>query len=167
MSKVKTLQEINILVTEHQEAGKIVVFANGCFDLLHVGHIRYLEAARALGDFLVLGLNGDKSVRQLKGPGRPLMIQEERAEILAALECVDYLVLFDSPTAKEVLETLKPNIHAKGTDYTRESVPERDTVLSYGGSIAIVGDPKDHSTKDFLRQIAENKPSPEYKKRSK
>ncbi len=156
MNKVKALPEISTLVSEHQKTGKTVVFANGCFDLLHVGHIRYLEAARALGDILVLGLNGDKSVRQLKGPGRPLMNQEERAEILAALECVDYLVLFDEPTAKEVLETLQPNIHAKGTDYTRESVPERETVLSYGGSIAIVGDPKDHSTKDFLRQIADN-----------
>lgn len=156
MSKVKALPEISTLVSEHQKTGKTVVFANGCFDLLHVGHIRYLEAARALGDILVLGLNGDKSVRQLKGPGRPLMNQEERAEILAALECVDYLVLFDEPTAKEVLETLKPNIHAKGTDYTRESVPERETVLSYGGLIAIVGDPKDHSTKDFLKQIVDN-----------
>ncbi len=156
MSKVQTLQEISTLVSEQQAAGKTVVFANGCFDLLHVGHIRYLEAARALGDVLVLGLNGDKSVRQLKGPGRPLMNEQERAEILAALGCVDYLVIFDEPTAKKVLETLKPNIHAKGTDYTRESVPERETVLSYGGSIAIVGDPKDHSTKDFLKQIAEN-----------
>ncbi len=156
MSKVQALQEISTLVSEHQAAGKTVVFANGCFDLLHVGHIRYLEAARALGDVLVLGLNGDKSVRQLKGPGRPLMNEQERAEILAALGCVDYLVIFDEPTAKKVLETLKPNIHAKGTDYTRESVPERETVLSYGGSIAIVGDPKDHSTKDFLKQIAEN-----------
>ena len=166
-SKIKPLQEITTLVAQQQETGKTVVFANGCFDLLHVGHIRYLEAARALGDLLVLGLNGDKSVRQLKGPGRPLMNQDERAEILAALECVDYLVVFDDPTAKEILETLKPNIHAKGTDYTRESVPERDTVLSYGGSIAIVGDPKDHSTQDFLRQIAENKPSPESQNRSK
>jgi len=156
MKKVKALQEISTLVSEFKEAGKTVVFANGCFDLLHVGHIRYLEAARALGDILVLGLNGDKSVRQLKGPGRPLMNQEERAEILAALECVDYLVVFDEPTAKQVLETLRPDVHAKGTDYTRESVPERETVLSYGGSIAIVGDPKDHSTKDFLRQIADN-----------
>lgn len=156
MSKVQALQEISTLVSEHQAAGKTVVFANGCFDLLHVGHIRYLEAARALGDVLVLGLNGDKSVRQLKGPGRPLMNEQERAEILAALGCVDYLVIFDEPTAKKVLETLKPNIHAKGTDYTRESVPERETVLSYGGSIAIVGDPKDHSTKDFLRQIVDN-----------
>lgn len=161
MSKLKSLEEISALVSEHQKAGKKVVFANGCFDLLHVGHIRYLEAARALGDVLVLGLNGDTSVRQLKGPGRPLIKQEERAEILAALGCVDYLVFFNDPTAHKVLETLKPDIHAKGTDYTRESVPERETVLSYGGSIAIVGDPKDHSTKDLLRQIGENKPSPE------
>ena len=166
-SKIKALQEISTLVAQQQEDGKTVVFANGCFDLLHVGHIRYLQAARALGDLLVLGLNGDKSVRQLKGSGRPLMNQDERAEILAALECVDYLVLFDNLTAEEILERLKPDIHAKGTDYTQESVPERDTVLSYGGSIAIVGDPKDHSTKNFLRQIAESNPSPESKSRSK
>ncbi len=167
MSKVKTLPEISTLVSNLKKDGNTVVFANGCFDLLHVGHIRYLEAARALGDILVLGLNGDKSVQQLKGPGRPLMNQEERAEILAALECVDHLIIFDEPTAKKVLETLQPDIHAKGTDYTRETVPERETVLAYGGSIAIVGDPKDHSTKEFLRQIAENKPSPESTSRSK
>jgi len=156
-TKVKALQELTAIVSQQQKAGKKVVFANGCFDLLHVGHIRYLEAARALGDVLVLGLNGDESVRILKGAGRPLMKQEERAEVLSALECVDYLVLFDEVTAHEILEKLQPDIHAKGTDYTRETVPEKDTVLSYGGSIAIVGDPKDHSTQDFLRRIAQNK----------
>ena len=155
-TKVKAFQEISAIVSQHQKAGRKVVFANGCFDLLHVGHVRYLEAARALGDVLVLGLNGDKSVRLLKGPGRPLMKQEERAEVLSALECVDYLVLFDDLTAHGILEQLQPDIHAKGTDYTRETVPEKDTVLSYGGSIAIVGDPKDHSTQDFLRRIAQN-----------
>ena len=157
-TKLKALRELTAIVTHHQKDGKTVVFANGCFDLLHVGHIRYLEAARALGDVLVLGLNGDESVRLLKGPGRPLMNQEERAEILSALGCVDYLVLFDDLTAQGILEELQPDIHAKGTDYTRESVPEKDTVLSYGGSIAIVGDPKDHSTEAFLRRIAEDQP---------
>ncbi|MDA2935505.1 D-glycero-beta-D-manno-heptose 1-phosphate adenylyltransferase [Acidobacteria bacterium AH-259-D05] len=157
-SKIKTLREMGEIVSQHRKSGKTVVFANGCFDLIHVGHVRYLEAARALGDLLVLGLNKDKSVRLLKGPGRPLMNQEERAEILAAMECVDYVVLFDDPTAERILEELKPDIHAKGTDYSRETVPERETVLSYGGSVAIVGDPKDHSTKDFLRRIAQGAP---------
>ena len=160
-TKVKALEEITAIVSQHQRSGRKVVFANGCFDLLHVGHIRYLEAARALGDVLVLGLNGDESVRRLKGPGRPLMKQEERAEVLSALECVDYLVLFDDLTAHGILEKLQPDFHAKGTDYTRETVPERDTVLSYGGSIAIVGDPKDHSTQDLMRRIAQSKsPAP-------
>ncbi len=167
VTKVKALQEITAIVTKHQRAGKKVVFANGCFDLLHVGHVRYLEAARALGDVLVLGLNGDESVRILKGAGRPLMKQEERAEVLSALECVDYLVLFDEVTAHGILEKLQPDIHAKGTDYTRETVPEKDTVLSYGGSIAIVGDPKDHSTQDFLRRIAQNESPAQSKSSSK
>ena len=167
VTKVKALQEITAIVTQHQKAGRKVVFVNGCFDLLHVGHIRYLEAARALGDVLVLGLNGDESVRVLKGPGRPLMKQEERAEVLSALECVDYLVLFDEVTAHGILEKLQPDIHAKGTDYTRETVPEKDTVLSYGGSIAIVGDPKDHSTQDFLRRIAQNESPAQPKSSSK
>lgn len=155
-TKIKGLQEIRDVVAQHQKSGKTVVFANGCFDLIHVGHVRYLEAARALGDLLVLGLNGDESVGLLKGPGRPVMNQEERAEILAAMECVDYVLLFDDPTAERILEELKPDIHAKGTDYTEQTVPERDTVLSYGGSIAIVGDPKDHSTQDFLRRITQS-----------
>ncbi len=139
--------------------GKTVVFANGCFDLIHVGHIRYLEAARALGDLLVLGLNGDESVKLLKGTGRPTMNQEERAEILAAMECVDYVVLFDDPTAERLLQKLQPDIHAKGTDYTEDTVPERETVLAYGGSVKIAGDPKDHSSKDLLKQIAAGKVS--------
>lgn len=153
--KIKALPEIKDIVSRHQENGKTVIFTNGCFDFLHVGHIRYLEAARALGDILVLGLNGDKSVRAIKGPGRPLMDQQERAEIMAALECVDYIVVFDDLRADRLLAELKPDVHAKGTDYTQETVPERDTVLSYGGTIAIVGDSKDHSTRDYLRRIRE------------
>jgi rfaE bifunctional protein nucleotidyltransferase chain/domain len=134
--------------------GKKVVLANGCFDLLHVGHVRYLTAARALGDILVVAINSDASVRQLKGFCRPLMNQEERAEIIAALACVDFVVIFDELNVSEVLKTLKPAIHAKGTDYTEETVPERTIVQAYGGAVRIVGDPKDHATSDLIRQIS-------------
>ena len=134
--------------------GKKVVLANGCFDLLHVGHVRYLTAARALGDILVVAINSDGSVRQLKGEGRPLMNQEERAEIIAALACVDFVVIFNELNVSEVLKTLKPAIHAKGTDYTEETVPERTIVQAYGGAVRIVGDPKDHATSDLIRQIS-------------
>lgn len=157
LSKVKSLEELKSIITELHGAGATVVFANGCFDLLHVGHIRYLEAARALGDCLILGLNSDYSVRQLKGPDRPLMPEGERAEILSALSCVDYLLLFDDQTVDRILIDLKPDIHAKGTDYSEETVPERATVLSYGGRVAIVGDPKEHSTRDYLKRIAQQR----------
>ena len=152
-SKLKSLQELKRLIREAQSRGLLVVFTNGCFDLLHVGHIRYLQAARAFGDLLVLAINGDASVRAIKGPGRPIQCQEDRAEILASLECVDYLTIFDAPTVDELLFELKPDIQAKGTDYTLESVPERNTVLSYGGKIAIAGDAKEHSTRDLIRTI--------------
>ena len=152
-SKLKSLQELERLIREAQSRGLLVVFTNGCFDLLHVGHIRYLQAARAFGDLLVLAINGDASVRAIKGPGRPIQCQEDRAEILASLECVDYLTIFDAPTVDELLFELKPDIQAKGTDYTLESVPERNTVLSYGGRIAIAGDAKEHSTRDLIRTI--------------
>src|SRR5436309_1468752 len=152
-SKLKSLQELKRLIREAQSRGLLVVFTNGCFDLLHVGHIRYLQAARAIGDLLVLAINGDASVRAIKGPGRPIQCQEDRAEILASLECVDYLTIFDAPTVDELLFELKPDIQAKGTDYTLESVPERNTVLSYGGKIAIAGDAKEHSTRDLIRTI--------------
>ena len=152
-SKLKSLQELKRLIREAQSRGLLVVFTNGCFDLLHVGHIRYLQAARAFGDLLVLAINGDASVRAIKGPGRPIQCQEDRAEILASLECVDYLAIFDAPTVDELIFELKPDIQAKGTDYTLESVPERNTVLSYGGKIAIAGDAKEHSTRDLIRTI--------------
>jgi len=158
-SKIKALPELLKIVARYRTAGKTVVFANGCFDLIHIGHIRYLEAARALGDLLVLGLNGDESVRLLKGPGRPAMNQDERAEVLAAMECVDYVILFDDLTAERLLRELEPEIHAKGTDYSEDSVPERNIVLAYGGSVRIAGDPKDHSSRDLLKQIAECRPS--------
>ena len=152
--KIKTVEEVRTLLDGHRERGEKVVFANGCFDLLHVGHVRYLSAARALGDVLVLGLNGNRSVRQLKGTGRPVMSESDRAEVLEALECVDYLVVFDDLNVEGLLMALKPDIHAKGTDYTEDTVPEREVVLSYGGSIAITGDPKGRSSRDILKRIA-------------
>ena len=129
------------------------MLANGCFDLLHVGHVRYLHGAKALGGRLIVGMNSDASVRQLKGEGRPLMPAEERAEIIAALTDVDAVVIFDEPDVRGLIRELHPDVQAKGTDYTRETVPERDEVLAYGGRVEIVGDPKDHSTTDFLGQM--------------
>ncbi len=152
-AKIKTVDELHALVAHARAAGRRVVFGNGCFDLIHVGHIRYLQGARALGDLLVVGINSDASVRALKGNGRPLQPQDERAEIIASLECVDYLVVFDDPTVERLLLEIRPDIHAKGTDYTYDSVPERDTVLSYGGRVAIVGDPKGHSSRDLIATI--------------
>ncbi len=150
---LKSVAQLVSLVQEHRRAGKSVVLANGCFDLLHVGHIRYLEGARHEGDVLVVGINSDRAVRRLKGPGRPLTPQHERAEILSALSCVDHLVIFNDLTVDHLLLQLRPDVHAKGTDYTARTVPERETVRSTGGRIAIVGDPKDHSTRDLLRKI--------------
>ena len=152
-SKLLPLESLEPMVTALKASGKTVVFANGCFDLLHVGHIRYLQSARQLGDALVVGLNSDESVRRLKGPQRPLMPEDERAEILAALACVDYVVLFQEPTVESLLRVLKPDIQSKGTDYTEETVPEREVVRSYGGRVVIAGDPKDHSTRDLIQEI--------------
>jgi D-glycero-beta-D-manno-heptose 1-phosphate adenylyltransferase len=151
--KIKSLAELEAMVPQIRASGRKVVFANGCFDLLHVGHIRYLQNARALGDVLILGVNSDACVSKLKGKGRPLQPEVERTEILASLECVDYVLLFDAPTVDGILKALKPDIHAKGTDYTEASVPERETVLAYGGRIAIAGDPKNHSTCDLIQTI--------------
>ena len=150
MPKTRTLPELLETLKPLRRQGLKVAFANGCFDLLHVGHIRYLQAARQLAGRLVLALNSDASVRQLKGPGRPLMPQQERAEILSALSCVDDIVIFDDPTVDRLLRTIRPDFHCKGTDYSEETVPERETVLSYGGRIAIVGDPKDHSSREYI-----------------
>lgn len=152
-SKLRTLAQLGKIVRQCRKEGKRIVFANGCFDLLHVGHIRYLRGARALGDVLIVGINGDKSVRALKGQGRPLMPAPERVEILAALEDVDYLLIFDDLTVAGILQDLQPDVHAKGTDYTEETVPEREIVLAYGGRVVIVGDPKHHSTRDYLRRL--------------
>ncbi len=153
MTKVFTIETLCPVVERLRRQGKTIVFANGCFDLLHVGHIRYLEGARGLGDTLIVGLNSDDSVRQLKGHGRPLIPEEERAEILSAISFVDYIVIFHESNVKRLLLQIRPNVHCKGTDYTVDSVPEREVVLSYGGRIAIVGDPKDHSTNDLIQKI--------------
>lgn len=138
-----------------RRAGARIVLANGCFDILHVGHVRYLEGARALGDMLVVGINSDLQVRLLKGPGRPLVIERERAEIIAGLRAVDFVTIFSEPTVEALLRAIRPDIHAKGTDYTEDSVPERDVVRSYGGRVAIVGDPKDHSTSEMIAQLGQ------------
>jgi rfaE bifunctional protein nucleotidyltransferase chain/domain len=133
--------------------GLAVVLTNGCFDVLHAGHVRYLQGARALGDLLIVAVNSDHQVRKLKGEGRPLLPEAERAELIASLEAVDLVTIFDEPTVTELLLALKPAVHAKGTDYTEETVPERDVVRSYGGRVAIVGDPKDHSTSEMLSRF--------------
>jgi len=135
--------------------GKTIVLANGCFDLLHVGHVRYLAAARALGDALVVGINSDASVRRLKGAGRPLMSAAERAELLGALAAVDAVVIFEEDTVERLVGLIRPDVQAKGTDYTEATVPERAAVVAVGGRVAIAGDPKDHSTKDLIRVILE------------
>ncbi|MGB9181736.1 MAG: adenylyltransferase/cytidyltransferase family protein [Pyrinomonadaceae bacterium] len=133
--------------------GARIVFANGCFDMLHVGHIRYLEGARALGDVLVVGINADEQVRALKGDGRPLIPERERAELIASMRAVDFVTIFPEPTVEALLRAIRPDVHAKGTDYTEETVPERDVVRSYGGRVAIVGDPKDHSSTEMIRRV--------------
>ncbi len=137
--------------------GARIVFANGCFDILHVGHIRYLEGARLLGDVLVVAINADEQVRRLKGAGRPLVPERERAEIIAALRPVDFVTIFTEPNVEALLRAIRPDIHAKGTDYTEESVPERDVVRSYGGRVMIVGDPKDHSSTEMARKVMGDK----------
>jgi rfaE bifunctional protein nucleotidyltransferase chain/domain len=136
-----------------RQNGSRVVLANGCFDVLHVGHVRYLAGARELGDVLVVGVNSDEQVARLKGAGRPILPAVERAELVDALESVTYVTVFPEPTVEQLLLALKPDVHAKGTDYTEDSVPERDVVRSYGGRVAIVGDPKDHSTSGILARL--------------
>ncbi|HEX7997812.1 MAG TPA: adenylyltransferase/cytidyltransferase family protein [Pyrinomonadaceae bacterium] len=136
--------------------GARIVFANGCFDILHVGHIRYLEGARLLGDVLVVAINSDEQVRSLKGEGRPFVPERERAEIIAALRAVDYVTIFPERTVEALLRAIRPDVHAKGTDYSEETVPERDVVRSYGGRVAIVGDPKDHSSTEMVKKVMSN-----------
>lgn len=146
-------EELVARVRAERESGSRIVLANGCFDVLHVGHVRYLAGARELGDVLVVGVNSDDQVARLKGEGRPVLPEEERAELVAALESVTYVTVFNEPTVEELLLALKPDVHAKGTDYTEDSVPERNVVRSYGGRVAIVGDPKDHSTSAILARL--------------
>jgi rfaE bifunctional protein nucleotidyltransferase chain/domain len=147
--------DLKRLVQADRDAGRTIAFANGCFDLLHVGHVRYLEGAAREADRLVVAVNGDRSVAALKGPGRPILKAEDRAELVAGLRAVDYVVVFEEPDVGSLLLELKPDVHCKGTDYTVETVPERHVVRSYGGRTAIVGDPKDHSTRDLLARLKE------------
>ncbi|HEV7674851.1 MAG TPA: adenylyltransferase/cytidyltransferase family protein [Candidatus Angelobacter sp.] len=150
--KVFAAGELTAQVRQWRSAGEKIILTNGCFDLLHVGHVRYLQAAKQLGGRLIVAVNSDASTRALKGEGRPRVPGEERAEILAALSDVDAVTIFDAPDVTELIRLLRPDIHAKGTDYTAESVPERDVVIACGGRVAIVGDPKDHSTTELLRR---------------
>ena len=152
-SKILTREQLIGRVAAAKESGARVVFANGCFDVLHVGHVRYLAGAKELGDLLIVGVNSDEQVSIQKGAGRPILPATERAEIVAALESVDYVTIFEEPTVEQLLLALRPDIHAKGTDYSAETVPERAVVRSYGGQVAIVGDPKDHSTTEIIARL--------------
>ena len=155
MNKLQTLARLQDILAELRKKGRRIVLANGCFDLIHAGHIRYLKGAKEKGDILVLALNSDQSVRNLKGPGRPILSQEERAEILGSFTFVDYLVIFDEPNVEKLLEALKPDVHAKGSDYTEETVPEKETARQVGAAVAIAGGPKIRNTRDIIKSIAE------------
>jgi rfaE bifunctional protein nucleotidyltransferase chain/domain len=152
-SKILSRDELKRRVAQWRQQRYSIVMANGCFDVLHVGHVRYLRAAKALGGKLIVAVNADESVRKLKGDRRPVMPEQERAEILAALEPVDAVVVFPDVDVRALLKDIRPDVHAKGTDYTADSVPERDVVSSYGGRVEIVGDPKDHSATAIIQQI--------------
>jgi rfaE bifunctional protein nucleotidyltransferase chain/domain len=154
--KILSREHLRERVAEWRRAGERIVLANGCFDLLHVGHVRYLCGAKALGGKLVVGVNGDASVRALKGSGRPLMPATERAEILAALEPVDAVVIFAEPDVRQLIRELRPDVQAKGSDYTVDNVPEREVVAECGGRVAIVGDPKDHSATELIKKVKGN-----------
>jgi rfaE bifunctional protein nucleotidyltransferase chain/domain len=153
MGEILDRDALALRVQQDRARGLAIAFANGAFDLLHVGHIRYLDGAKREADRLVVAINSDQSVRGLKGPNRPILTEMDRAELVAALRAVDYVVIFHEPTVAPLLELLKPDVHCKGTDYTVDTVPERDTVRAYGGRIAIVGDPKDHSTSGLLSRL--------------
>lgn len=153
MRKLYSLARLTKIIQGHKKRGERIVLTNGCFDLIHVGHVRYLKEAKDKGDILIVALNSDSSVRKLKGKGRPLLNQEERAEIIASFSFVDYITLFEEPNVVKILLALEPDIHAKGSDYTKETVPEKDTVKGYGGKIAITGGPKVRSTSRLLEEI--------------
>jgi len=154
LKKLYTLSQLTRIIQEHKKRGQKVVLANGCFDLIHVGHIRYLKESKKKGDILVLALNSDSSIRKLKGKGRPILNQKERAVIASSFYFIDYITFFDEPNVEKVLLALKPEIHAKGSDYTEETVPEKETVKGYGGTIAITGGPKIKSTSQLIKEIA-------------
>jgi D-glycero-beta-D-manno-heptose 1-phosphate adenylyltransferase len=155
-SKILTRSELAPILGKHRENGRRIVLANGCFDVLHAGHVRYLQAARREGDLLVVAVNSDTSMRRLKGTGRPILTASDRAELVAALAAVDYVVVFEEPDVRSLLRDLRPDVHAKGTDYTVESVPERDEAARLGIRIAIVGDPKEHSTRGLIERIRDS-----------
>src|SRR5579859_5457870 len=152
-SKILPRADLQTLLAQHRASGKQIVLANGCFDILHAGHVRYLEGARREGDVLVVAVNSDSSVRTLKGPGRPVLPEQARAELVAALSAVDYVVIFDEPDVRSLLRDLHPDVHAKGTDYTVDTVPEREEAARLGIRVAIAGDPKQHSTRDLVSRI--------------
>ncbi len=155
--KILSRDELKRRLDAHRQKGERIVLSNGCFDILHVGHARYLSGAKAEGDILVVAVNSDSGVRQLKGAGRPVLPAQERAELVAALADVDYVLIFDEPNVEALLRALRPDVHAKGTDYTPETVPEREVANQLGVRVAIVGDPKRHSTKDLLARLASPK----------
>ena len=152
-SKILSREDLQERLAEHKRNGQRVVFANGCFDTLHVGHVRYVEGARREGDILVVAVNNDASICSLKGPGRPILPESARAQLVAGLRAVNYVILFGEPNVEALLEFLRPDVHAKGTDYSVDTVPERATAARLGIRVAIVGDRKDHSTRDFLEAV--------------
>lgn len=154
MKKLYSLSQLKKIIQEHKKRGQKVVLANGCFDLIHLGHIRYLKESKKKGDILVVALNSDSSVRVLKGKGRPILNQKERAEIISSFSFIDYITFFKENNVEKVLLALKPDIHAKGSDYSEETVPEKETVKGYGGSITITGGPKIRSTSQLIKEIA-------------
>ncbi|GAC1666489.1 MAG: D-glycero-beta-D-manno-heptose 1-phosphate adenylyltransferase [Candidatus Acidiferrum sp.] len=156
-SKIVSLENLKSLVANHQRQRQRVVLANGCFDSLHVGHIRYLQGARREGDILAVAINADSSVRSLKGPGRPILGEQARALLVAAVRAVDYVIVFAEPNVETILENIRPDVHAKGTDYTAATVPEKETSARLGIRVAIVGDPKDHSTRELLATVRQGR----------
>jgi D-glycero-beta-D-manno-heptose 1-phosphate adenylyltransferase len=154
--KIVSREGLQGIIEEHRQSGKKIVFANGVFDLLHVGHVRYLQAAKAEGDLLIVGINSDASTRKLKGEGRPILTERARAALVAALKSVDYVVIFDELDVNALLREFQPDVHAKGTDYTLNTVPEREMAALLGIRVAIVGDPKNHSTRDMLERLRPN-----------
>jgi len=155
LKKIYPLKELKEIISDQKKAGKTIVLANGCFDLIHVGHIRYLKGASEIGDLLVVALNSDSSIHQLKGSGRPILDQDQRAEILCSFEFIDFISIFNEKDVSKTLLALKPDIQAKGSDYTEDTVPEKDLVHSYGGKVAIVGGPKIKSTSEIIWEINE------------